>query len=162
MMGTPMPTESTIASILLVDDDPRTLMAVEALLEGPERTIVKAESGREALRYLLRQDFALILLDVRMPEMDGFETAALIRQRERSRYIPIIFLSAMDTLESDVYRGVSSGAVDYLFKPVIPEVLKAKVAVFVDLFRMNERLKQQAIRHLQGHARSEGIGNQGG
>ncbi|MGH7830885.1 MAG: hybrid sensor histidine kinase/response regulator [Candidatus Binatia bacterium] len=134
------------ANILLVDDDPRTLMAMEALLEGPGRTVVKADSGREALRCLLRQDFALILLDVRMPEMDGFETARLIRERERSRYTPIIFLSAIDTLESDVVKGVSSGAVDYLFKPVVPDILRTKVAVFVDLFHVNERLKLQAIR----------------
>jgi PAS domain S-box-containing protein len=140
-----MTAEPTV-NILVVDDDPRTLMAMEVLMAGPGRRMVKAESGREALRHLLREDFALILLDVRMPEMDGFEVAALIRERERSRYTPIIFLSAVDTLESDVCRGVASGAVDYLFKPVVPEVLKAKVAVFVDLFRMNERLKQQAIR----------------
>ena len=138
-------TEST-ANILLVDDDPRTLMAMEALLAAPGRTIITARSGEESLRHLLRQDFALILLDVRMPEMDGFETAALIRQRERSRYTPIIFLSAQNTLESDVLRGASSGAVDYLFKPVVPEVLRSKVSVFVDLFHMNERLKQKAIQ----------------
>ncbi|MBI2359854.1 MAG: PAS domain S-box protein [Deltaproteobacteria bacterium] len=140
-----MTTEPT-ASILIVDDDLRTLKAMEALLAGPGRMIVKAQSGQEALRCLLRQDFALILLDVRMPGMDGFETAQLIRQRERSRYTPIIFVSAVDTLESDVHKGVSSGAVDYLFKPVVPEVLKSKVSVFVDLFHMNERLKHQALR----------------
>src|SRR5262249_19796367 len=140
-----MTTEST-ANILLVDDDRLTLGAFEALLQGPGRTIVKAGSGEEALRRLLRRDFALILLDVRMPGLDGLETAALIRQRERSRYTPIIFLSAADTLHSDVLRGVSSGGVDYLFKPVVPEVLKTKVSVFVDLFHANERLKQQAIR----------------
>jgi CheY-like chemotaxis protein len=122
------------ANILLVDDDWKTLMAMEALLERPGRKLVKAESGEEALRCLLREDFALILLDVRMPGMDGFETASLIRQRERSRYTPIIFLSAVDTLESDVLRGASTGAVDYLFKPVIPEILKTKVAVFVELY----------------------------
>jgi len=133
------------ANVLLVDDDPITLVAMEALLAGPGRAIVKAQSGEEALRWLLRRDFALILLDVRMPDMDGFETATLIRQRERSRYTPIIFVSAVDTLESDVLKGAASGAVDYLFKPVITEVLKSKVAVFVDLFHLNERLKQRAI-----------------
>jgi PAS domain S-box-containing protein len=140
-----MSTEPT-ANILIVDDDPRTLLGMEALLSGAGRKIVTASSGQEALRRLLRQEFALILLDVRMPEMDGFETAELIRQSERLRHIPIIFLSAIDTLEADVYRGVASGAVDYLFKPVVPEVLKSKVAVFVDLFHMNERLKQKALR----------------
>jgi DNA-binding response OmpR family regulator len=134
------------ANILIVDDDTKSLTAMEALLAGPGRVIVKAPSGREALRCLLRQDFALILLDVRIPDMDGFETASLIRQRERSRYTPIIFISAVDTLESDVLKGVTSGAVDYLFKPVVPQVLQTKVSVFVDLFQMNERLKQQAIR----------------
>jgi PAS domain S-box-containing protein len=144
-VNSPPVTEPT-AHILLVDDDPRTLMAMEALLAGPGRMIVNAQSGHEALRRLLRRDFALILLDVRMPDMDGFETAALIRQRERSRYTPIIFLSAIDTLETDVLKGASSGAVDYLFKPVVPDVLKSKVSVFVDLFHMNERLKQKAVQ----------------
>jgi PAS domain S-box-containing protein len=138
-----------IANILIVDDDVKTLTAMEALLSGPGRHIVLAKSGREALRHLLRQDFALILLDVRMPDMDGFETANMIRQNERFRYIPIIFLSAVDTLDEDVMRGVSSGAVDYLFKPVVPEVLKTKVSVFVDLFRMNEQLKEQAVKEAQ-------------
>jgi hypothetical protein len=140
-----MTTEPT-ANILVIDDDEKTLLAMEALLSGPGRTIVKAATGQEALRQLLRRDFALILLDVRMPDIDGFEAASLIRQRERLRHIPIIFLSAIDTLEEDVYRGVASGAVDYLFKPVVPQVLQAKVSVFVELFRMNERLKQQAVR----------------
>jgi len=134
------------ANILVVDDDERTLKAMEALLSGPGRNIVTAASGQDALRLLLRQDFALILLDVRLPVIDGFETAALIRQNERFRFTPIIFLSAIDTLESDVFRGVSSGAVDYLFKPVVTEVLQAKVSVFVDLFRMNEQLKERAVR----------------
>ena len=138
-----------IANILIVDDDSKTLMAMEALLAAPGRTLVLARSGREALRQLLRQDFALILLDVRMPDIDGFETAAMIRQNERFRYTPIIFLSAVDTLDEDVVRGVASGAVDYLFKPVMPDVLKAKVSVFVDLFRMNERMKQQAVKEAQ-------------
>jgi two-component system, cell cycle sensor histidine kinase and response regulator CckA len=138
-----------IANILIVDDDAKTLMAMEALLAAPGRAIVLAHSGREALRHLLRQDFALILLDVRMPDIDGFETAAMIRQNERFRYTPIIFLSAVDTLDEDVIRGVASGAVDYLFKPVMPDVLKAKVSVFVDLFRMNERMKQQAVKEAQ-------------
>src|SRR5437660_2198923 len=134
------------ANILIVDDDVKSLTAMEALLAAPGREIVKAASAAEALRCLLRRDFALILLDVRIPDMDGFETATLIRQRERSRYTPIIFISAIDTLESDVFRGVASGAVDYLFKPVVPQVLQTKVSVFVDLFQMNERLKQQAVR----------------
>ena len=135
-----------IANILVVDDDQRSLLAMEVLLSGPGRMIVTAASGQEALRALLRQEFALILLDVRMADMDGFETAELIRQSERLRHIPIIFLSAIDTLEADVYRGAAHGAVDYLFKPVVPEVLKSKVSVFVDLFHMHERLKQKAVQ----------------
>ncbi len=138
-----------IANILIVDDDVKTLMAMEALLSAPGRHIVQARSGREALRQLLKQDFVLILLDVRTPDIDGFETASMIRQNERFRYTPIIFLSAVDTLDEDVVRGVASGAVDYLFKPVMPDVLKAKVTVFVDLFRMSERLKQQAVKEVQ-------------
>jgi PAS domain S-box-containing protein len=140
-----MKTEPT-ANILIVDDDSRTLLAMEALLSGPGRNTVTAASGQDALRWLLRQDFSVILMDVRMPDMDGFETADLIRQNERLRHIPIIFLSAIDTLEADVYRGAAKGAVDYLFKPVVPEVLKAKVSVFVDLFHINERLKLKAIQ----------------
>ena len=140
-----MSTEPT-ANILIVDDDPKTLLAMEALLSGPGRATVTAASGQEALRWLLRRDFSVILMDVRMPEMDGFETADLIRKSERLRHIPIIFLSAIDTLEADVYRGAAKGAVDYLFKPVVPEVLKAKVSVFVDLFHINERLKHKAIQ----------------
>ena len=141
-----MSTEPT-ANILIVDDDPKTLMGMEAMLSGPGRKIVVASSGHDALRQLLRHElFSLILLDVRMPDMDGFETADLIRQSERLRHIPIIFLSAIDTLERDVYRGAAKGAVDYLFKPVVPEVLKAKVSVFVDLFHINERLKLKAVQ----------------
>jgi PAS domain S-box-containing protein len=134
------------ANILVVDDDVKTLAAMEALLSGSGRNIFTASSGTEALRLLLREDFALILMDVRLPVMDGFETAALIRQRERFRYTPIIFISAIDTLESDVFRGAASGAVDYLFKPVVPQILQAKVSVFVDLFHKNEQLRVQAIR----------------
>jgi PAS domain S-box-containing protein len=145
-----MSTEPT-ANILIVDDDRKTLLALEALLSGPGRATVTASSGQDALRWLLRKDFSVILMDVRMPDMDGFETADLIRSNERLRHIPIIFLSAIDTLEADVYRGASKGAVDYLFKPVVPEVLKAKVSVFVDLFHINERLKLKAIQ--QGEER---------
>lgn len=105
-----------------------------------------AESGEQALRHILRQDFAVILLDVRMPRLDGFETAGLIRQGARSRYTPIIFLSAVDIMDADVFRGLASGAVDYLFKPVVPEVLQTKVSVFVDLFRLREQVKQQALQ----------------
>ena len=139
------------AKILLVDDDVRSLMAMETLLTGPGRTVITADSGQEALRQVLRHDFAVILLDVRMPRVDGFEAAELIRQREQSRHTPIIFLSAVDKLDDDVFRGLASGAVDYLFKPVVPEVLQSKVSVFVELYRMRERVKLQALR--QGEER---------
>ena len=142
----PDPVLSIPAHILIVDDDPIVLMAMETLLDGPNRIIVKAETGQDALRHLLRHDFAVVLLDVRMPRLDGYETAALVRQRERSRFTPIIFLSGVDTLDADVVRGLTSGAVDYLVKPVVPEILKNKVSVFVDLYRLREQVKQQAVR----------------
>jgi PAS domain S-box-containing protein len=135
-----------LAKILIVDDDARSLMAMETLLTGPGRVVITADSGQEALRQVLRHDFAVILLDVRMPRVDGFEAAELIRQREQSRHTPIIFLSAVDKLDDDVFRGLASGAVDYLFKPVVPEVLQSKVSVFVELYRMRERVKLQAVR----------------
>ncbi len=135
----------SIANILIVDDDSRSLLAMEALLAGPGRRIVRATSGNEALRFLLREDFALILLDVRLPDIDGFETAKLIRGTERLRNIPIIFISAIDTLEEDVFKGAASGAVDYLFKPVVPQVLQGKVSVFINLFHMSEQLKRRAV-----------------
>lgn len=138
-------TQESIANILIVDDDPRTLTAMEALLAGPGRRIVCANSGNDALRCLLREDFALILLDVRLPDINGFEAAKLMRGTERLRNIPIIFLSAIDTLEEDVFKGAASGAVDYLFKPVVPQVLQGKVSVFINLYHMSEQLKRRAV-----------------
>src|SRR2546422_574313 len=132
------------ANILLVDDRPEHLLALEAVLADLGQNLVKADSGRQALRCVLEQDFAVILLDVQMPGMDGFETAALIRERERSMHTPIVFLTASDQSEPAVFRGYSVGAVDYLYKPCVPEILKSKVAVFVNLFRMRERVRQQA------------------
>jgi PAS domain S-box-containing protein len=138
-------TDEPIANILIVDDDSRSVTAMEALLAGPGRRIVRAMSGNEALRCLLREDFALILLDVRLPDIDGFETAKLIRGTERLRNIPIIFISAIDTLEEDVFKGTASGAVDYLFKPVVPQVLQGKASVFINLYHMSEQLKRRAV-----------------
>jgi two-component system sensor histidine kinase/response regulator len=131
------------ANILLVDDYPENLLALEAILEDLGQNLVKAASGEEALRHLLRMDFAVILLDVKMPSMDGFETAQLIRQRERSQHTPIIFLTAVGRSEEQMLRGYELGAVDYLLKPFRPEILKWKVAVFVDLF-----LKTLEVKHL--------------
>jgi serine phosphatase RsbU (regulator of sigma subunit) len=131
-------------NILLVDDQPANLLALEVVLAGPGRNLVKAQSGREALRCLLNDDFAVLLMDVMMPEMDGFETAALIRQRKRSRHTPIIFLTAFGTSDAQIAKGYSLGAVDYLSKPLVPHVLRAKVAAFVEIFRQSEQLKRQA------------------
>jgi len=131
-------------SILLVDDQPANLLALESIL-GDMGELVKAHSGRAALRHLLEVDFAVILLDVQMPEMDGFETASLIREREKSRDTPIIFLTALSRSETNVFRGYELGAVDYIFKPFHPEILRSKVSVFSELFRRRETLKRQAF-----------------
>src|SRR5207248_1217601 len=129
-------------NILIVDDRPDKLLTYDVMLAELNENIVRANSGREALRWLLRQDFAVILLDVNMPGMDGFETAALIRQR--SETTPIIFVSAVNDNVKYISRGYSLGAVDYMLTPVVPEILRAKVGVFVDLFRKTEQVKRQA------------------
>src|SRR5215470_9579220 len=131
-------------SILLVDDHIENLVALEALLSDLGQNLVRAESGIHALRLLLNQEFALIILDVDMPIMNGFETAALIRQREKSRRTPIIFLTAINKAEQHIFKGYSLGAVDYLTKPFVPEVLRAKVAAFVELHKKTEEVKRQA------------------
>jgi PAS domain S-box-containing protein len=129
-------------NILLVDDQPNNLLALDAMLSDMG-TLVKADSGRKALKNLLDNDFAVILLDVQMPDLDGFETANLIREREKSRDTPIIFLTALSRSETNIYKGYSLGAVDYLFKPFNPEILRSKVSVFVELFRKNQALRWQ-------------------
>ena len=131
-------------NILLIDDHPQNLIALEAILEGLGQNLVKAYSGAEALRCLLHQDFAVILLDVQMPEMDGFETATLIRQRERSRNTPIIFLTAFGVNDTMLFKGYTLGAVDYLSKPIDSVILKSKVTVFVELFKKTLEVKRQA------------------
>jgi two-component system, sensor histidine kinase and response regulator len=140
---TDRPTDDRV-NILLVDDQPANLVALEAMLQGLGQNLIKAESGREALKWLLIHDFAVILLDVKMPEMDGFETAALIRQRDKSRHTPILFLTAADNTQTQAVRGYAVGAVDYLVKPVVPEFVRSKVAVFVELAKKNELLRRQA------------------
>src|SRR5580658_10154083 len=130
-------------SILLVDDQPGKLLAHEAILSELGQHIVKARTGVEALGHLLRFDFAVILLDVNMPNMDGFETAALIRQRPRFEKTPIIFVTGYNTTDIDRLKGYELGAVDYLFLPVVPQVLKAKVSVFVELARQTQIIKSQ-------------------
>lgn len=131
-------------NILLVDDHAENLLALRAILDELGENIVTAESGFEALRYLLEQEFAVILLDVQMPGMDGFETAALVRQRTATQHTPIIFLTAIDKNAQSMARGYEVGAVDYLFKPFPPEVLKAKVAVFIELYRKTQEIRRQA------------------
>jgi signal transduction histidine kinase len=129
--------------ILVVDDLPEKLLTYQVILELPGQEVVTAQSGAEALRLVLQQDFAVILLDVNMPGMDGFETAAMIRQRKKSAHTPIIFITAF-TDDMRVAKGYAHGAVDYILAPVVPEMLQAKVSVFVDLFRMTQQVKQQA------------------
>ncbi len=138
------PAASEKVNILLVDDQSHNLLALESILDEMGENLVKADSGRAALKALLEREFAVILLDVQMPDLDGFETANLVRQRDKSRDTPIIFLTALSRSEENVFRGYELGAVDYIFKPFHPEVLRAKVSVFVELFRKREAIKRQA------------------
>ncbi|GGW09250.1 response regulator [Streptomyces narbonensis] len=145
------------AKILLVDDRPENLLALEAILSALDQTLVRASSGEEALKALLTDDFAVILLDVQMPGMDGFETAAHIKRRERTRDIPIIFLTAINHGPHHTFRGYAAGAVDYISKPFDPWVLRAKVSVFVELYMKNCKLREQAaLLRLQLEGGGEG------
>jgi PAS domain S-box-containing protein len=139
---TPVPDEKV--NILLVDDQTSNLLALGSILDDPSLHLVRAESGRDALRALLEREFAVILLDVQMPDLDGFETASLIRERNKSRGTPIIFLTALSRSETHVSRGYELGAVDYIFKPYQPEILRYKVNVFVELFRKTQAITRQA------------------
>jgi PAS domain S-box-containing protein len=147
------------ARLLLVDDRPENLLALEAILEPLGQELVRAGSGEEALRHLLQDEFAAILLDVQMPGLDGFQTAKLIKDRERTRHIPIIFLTAISKDAEHIFRGYGAGAVDYLLKPFEPHLLRAKVSVFVELWqksveirRQEERLREQERRELEREA----------
>jgi PAS domain S-box-containing protein len=151
---TPVDTEP--AKILLVDDRPDKLVALTAVLAELGQELIVANSGKEALRLILAHDFAVILLDVSMPVMDGFETASLIRQRRKSEHTPIIFITAMSATEHHASKGYSLGAVDYIYAPVIPDVLRAKVSVFVDLFRKGRAIRQQSdLLRLAAERRAE-------
>jgi signal transduction histidine kinase len=144
---------ASLVSILLVDDERRNLVALRELLAGEDRELRLAASGEDALRAALEQDFGVVLLDVRMPGLDGFETARLLRGRERSRATPIIFLTAAaDELES-VFRGYEVGAVDYLVKPLVPEVLRSKVAAFVELQRKSAALAAEIAERRRAEER---------
>jgi signal transduction histidine kinase len=140
--GHAAPAPELKANILLVDDRPDKLLALGAILSSLNQNIVQARSGKEALRQLLKETFAVILLDVSMPGMDGFETASLIRQRDSSEHTPIIFITAIGISENHVAKGYSLGAVDYMLTPIIPEVLRAKVSVFVELHKKTEQISQ--------------------
>ncbi|HEX6558122.1 MAG TPA: ATP-binding protein [Longimicrobiales bacterium] len=138
--------ENRRARILIVDDRPENLLALEAILVPLGHELVRAYSGPDALRALLRDDFAVILLDVQMPGMNGFETVELIKARERTRHIPVIFLTAISKEDQYVFHGYSVGAVDYMFKPLQPDILRSKVSVFVDLHLKNQQLREQEHR----------------
>jgi PAS domain S-box-containing protein len=134
----------TRANILLVDDRQENLVALQAVLEPLGQNLVSARSGEEALRELLKQEFAIILLDVQMPGFDGFQTAELIKQREQTKHVPIIFVTAISKDAEHVFRGYSAGAVDYILKPIDPDVLRSKVSVFIQLWEKEQQLAEQA------------------
>src|SRR5687768_5849310 len=144
----PEPPDALKANILVVDDDERNALAITEVLDGLGQNVIVARSGSEALKQLLRKDFAVILLDLHMPEMDGYETAALIRARQRSRHIPIVFLTALYRDDSHLLQAYSAGAVDMVFKPVDPLILRSKVQVFVDLYLKQAEITREAeLRH---------------
>ncbi|MDQ3264766.1 MAG: hybrid sensor histidine kinase/response regulator [Myxococcota bacterium] len=148
------PDQTVVApAILIVDDLPQNLLALEATLESLGVELIRAQSGEEALRQLLEREFALIILDVQMPGLNGLETAELIKKRERSSHIPIIFITALSREAAYVFKGYGQGAVDYLLKPVDPEIVRAKASVFVELFRRGEQIKQQAKLVAAGEAK---------
>lgn len=128
----------------MVDDSPEKLLAMESVLETLGANLVKALSGNEALRILLKQEFAIILLDVNMPGMDGFETAGMIRQRKSLEHIPILFVTALSTTDSDIFKGYSFGAVDYVLTPILPEILRTKVGAFIEIWKQRRELLLQA------------------
>jgi len=136
-------TDNEKINILIVDDMKQNLLALELVLHDDDYRLVRAESGRDALRCLLNEEFALIILDVSMPIMDGFETAVLIRENKRSKHIPIIFVTALEKTDVQIFKGYFVGAVDYIMKPFVPEILRAKVAVFAELFRKTRQLEVQ-------------------
>jgi response regulator RpfG family c-di-GMP phosphodiesterase len=136
--------------LLLVDDQPANLVSLEAILESEGRILMKAHSGQEALKILLKEDISLVLLDVQMPGMDGFEVAELMRQRKDTQTIPIIFVTAISKEKKYVFRGYQAGAVDYLFKPLDPLILKSKVDFFLGLDKQRRQL-QAKLKEAQAH-----------
>jgi response regulator RpfG family c-di-GMP phosphodiesterase len=146
--------------VLIVDDQPANLVSLEAVLEEKGRTLIKATSGHEALKILLREDISLVLLDVQMPGMDGFEVAELMRQRKETQSIPIIFVTAINKEEKYVFRGYQVGAVDYLFKPLDPMILQSKVGFFLQLDRQRREL-QAKLHQAQAHRAAYEAGKKG-
>ncbi len=142
--GQASPAALAKANILIVDDKPKNLIALSSMLEGLGENVVQAGSAADALRFLLKNDAAIVLLDVQMPDVDGYELASLIRARARSRYTPIIFVTAFDKDDEEIARGYRLGAVDYVFKPINPDILRTKISVFVDLFKKSEAVRAQA------------------
>lgn len=141
-----------VAKVLAVDDRKENLLALEAILQGLPIEVDAVTSGEDALKRLLTDDYAVILLDAQMPGMDGFETAERIKSRERTRHVPILFLTAVDYDAHLAFRGYQAGAVDYLTKPFDPWILRSKIKVFIDLWRLHEELTNQAARHSGLHS----------
>src|SRR5690606_30237602 len=135
--------EGPVCNILIVDDEPSNLLALEAILEPLGQRVLRATSGIEALRHALKTEFCVVLLDVQTPEMDGIETAELLRKRPKTRDVPVIFLTAISKDKSYVTRGYEAGAVDYLFKPYDPDALRTKVATFVEIGKKNALMRAQ-------------------
>src|SRR4051794_162889 len=147
-------TDTEKANILIVDDLPEKLLVYQTILEELGQNLVEVRSGADALKQVLKRDFAVILLDVNMPDMDGFETAQLIRQRKRSAHTPIIFITAFAD-EVRTAQGYATGGVDYIPTPVVPEILRAKVRVFVELYRMRQQMTHQAEEQAKRAAAEE-------
>jgi CheY-like chemotaxis protein len=141
-----------LAKVLAVDDRKENLFALEAILQGLPIEVHAVTGGEDALKRLLIDDYAVILLDAQMPGMDGFETAERIKSRERTRHVPILFLTAVDYDAHLAFRGYQAGAVDYLTKPFDPWILRSKVKIFVDLWHLHEELADQAVRHVALHS----------
>jgi two-component system chemotaxis sensor kinase CheA len=144
-------------NILLVDDHPENLLVLESVLESPGRRFIRAHSGEEALHLILKFDIALILLDIQMPGMDGFETAKLIRGRQRSKHIPIIFITAISKGQQNIFQGYEAGAVDLLFKPVEPEIVRSKVTIFLELDQQRKKLEEQNQQLIEAKKNTDDI-----
>lgn len=142
--------EEIVQNILMVDDTPENLYSLEAILEAPGRNLIKANSGPEALKVLIKQDISLVLLDVQMPGMDGFEVAEIMRSNPKTKNVPIVFVTAINKDQKYVFKGYQAGAVDYLFKPLDPVILASKIDFFLSLDRQRRELERK-IRQAQEH-----------